>query len=73
MVINSWPEDGLNLVSDILIYWRDYKQTRVYEGIGERPWYWQSNAKLVGELLAGDRGAPGRIDRLEGLAEGGPC
>ena len=40
---------------DILIYWRDYKQNWVYEEIGERAWYWHSNAKLVGELLSGDR------------------
>ena len=52
---NRYCTGVYDTLSDVLIYWRDYKQNWVYEGIGERAWYWHSNAKLVGDLLPGDR------------------
>ncbi len=42
-------------MTDVLIYWRDYRQNWVRQFAGERAYYWHSNAKLFGELLPGDR------------------
>src|SRR5262245_54102445 len=38
----------------VLIYWRDYKQNWIRQFARERPSYWHSNAKLLGELEPGD-------------------
>lgn len=40
--------------TDVLIYWRDYKQNWIRQFAGERACYWHSNAKLLGELESGD-------------------
>lgn len=42
-------------MTDVLIYWRDFRQNWVRQFAGERAFYWHSNAKLLGELLPGDR------------------
>lgn len=42
-------------MSDVLIYWRDYRQNWVRQFAGERAYYWHLNAKLLGELQPGDR------------------
>jgi hypothetical protein len=42
-------------MSDVLIYWRDYKQNWARQFAGDRGWYWHSNARMVGGLQAGDR------------------
>ncbi len=42
-------------MTDVLIYWRDYRQNWVRQFAGERAYYWHSNAKLLGELMPGDR------------------
>jgi hypothetical protein len=36
-------------MTDVLIYWRDYKQNWVRQFAGERASFWHSNAKLLGE------------------------
>lgn len=42
-------------MTDVLIYWRDYRQNWVRQFAGERGTFWHSNAKLLGELVPGDR------------------
>jgi hypothetical protein len=42
-------------MTDVLIYWRDYRQNWVRQFAGERAYFWHSNAKLLGELMPGDR------------------
>jgi hypothetical protein len=42
-------------MTDVLLYWRDYRQNWVRQFAGERAYFWHSNAKLLGELLPGDR------------------
>ena len=42
-------------MTDVLVYWRDYKQNWIRQHAGERAWYWHSNSKVLGELLPGDR------------------
>lgn len=41
-------------MTDVLIYWRDYKQNWVRQFAGDRAWFWHSNAKLLSELQPGD-------------------
>lgn len=41
-------------MTDVLIYWRDYKQNWIRQFAGERAHYWHSNARLLGELQLGD-------------------
>lgn len=41
-------------MTDVLLYWRDYKQNWIRQFAGERAYYWHSNAKLLGELQPGD-------------------
>lgn len=41
-------------MTDVLIYWRDYKQNWVRQFAGERASFWHSNAKLIGELQPDD-------------------
>jgi len=41
-------------MTNVLIYWRDYKQNWIRQFAGERAHYWHSNAKLLGELEPGD-------------------
>jgi hypothetical protein len=41
-------------VTDVLIYWRDYKQNWIRQFAGDRAYYWHSNARLLGELEPGD-------------------
>ena len=41
-------------MTDVLIYWRDYKQNWIGQFAGDRAFYWHSNAKLLGELEPGD-------------------
>jgi hypothetical protein len=41
-------------MTDVLLYWRDYKQNWPKQFAGERAYYWHSNAKLLGELEPGD-------------------
>jgi len=41
-------------MTELLIYWRDYKQNWVRQFAGERAHYWHSNARLIGELQPGD-------------------
>ena len=41
-------------MTDVLIYWRDYKQNWIRQFAGERAYYWHSNAKLLGEVEPGD-------------------
>src|ERR1700677_2821053 len=42
-------------MTDMLIYLRDFRRNWVRQFAGERAFYWHSNAKLLGELLPGDR------------------
>lgn len=48
-------EGGCQEMTETLIYWRDYRQNWACQFAGERTWYWHSNAKLLGELMSGDR------------------
>lgn len=41
-------------MTNILIYWRDYKQNWIRQFAGERAHLWHSNAKLIGDLQPGD-------------------
>jgi hypothetical protein len=41
-------------VTDVLIYWRDYKQNWIRQLAVDRAYYWHSNAKLLGKLEPGD-------------------
>ena len=41
-------------MTDVLLYWRDYKQNWIRQFAGDRAHYWHSNAKLLGELEPGD-------------------
>ena len=41
-------------MTDVLIYWRDYKQNWIRQFDGERAYYWHSNARLLGQLEQGD-------------------
>ena len=42
-------------MTDILLYWRDYRQTWTPQFTGERVLYWHSSARLFKGLTAGDR------------------
>lgn len=42
-------------MTDILIFWRDYRQNWIRQFAGDRGYYWHSNAKLLGDLMPGDR------------------
>ena len=42
-------------MTDVLIFWRDYRQNWIRQFAGEQAYYWHSNAKLLGDLLPGDR------------------
>ena len=42
-------------MTNILIYWRDYRQNWIRQFAGEQAYYWHSSAKLLGELRPGDR------------------
>ena len=42
-------------MTDVLFYWRDYKQNWVRRSAGEPAYSWHSSAKLLGELPPGDR------------------
>ncbi len=41
-------------MTNILIYWRDYRQNWVRRFAGERAHFWHSSAKLIGDLQPGD-------------------
>src|SRR5262249_47676136 len=41
-------------MTDVLLYWRDYRQNWAKQFAGERAYYWHSNARLLGELEPGD-------------------
>jgi hypothetical protein len=41
-------------MTDVLIYWRDYKQNWIRQFAGDRAYYWHSNAKLLADLEPGD-------------------
>jgi hypothetical protein len=41
-------------VTDILIYWRDYKENWIRQFAGDREHLWHSNARLLGNLQSGD-------------------
>jgi len=41
-------------MTDVLIYWRDYKQNWIRQFAGDRAWFWHSNARLLGEFQPGD-------------------
>jgi len=43
------------MMTDVLVYWRDYKQNGIRQHAAERAWYWHSNSKVLGELQPGDR------------------
>lgn len=42
-------------MTELLIYWRDYRQNWVRQFAGERALYWHSNARMFQELIPGDR------------------
>jgi hypothetical protein len=42
-------------VTDVLIYWRDYRQNWVRQFAGDHALVWHSNARLFEDLTAGDR------------------
>lgn len=42
-------------MADVLIYWRDYRQNWVRQFAGDRGTLWHSNAKVLAELVQGDR------------------
>ncbi len=42
-------------MTDILIYWRDYRQNWIRRFAGERAYHWHSNARLLSGLQPGDR------------------
>jgi hypothetical protein len=42
-------------MSDVLVYWRDYKQNWVRQFARERSHYWHSNSKVISKLKPGDR------------------
>jgi hypothetical protein len=46
--------DKGNQVTDVLLYWRDFKQNWVRHFAGDRAYYWHSNSKLLGDLEPGD-------------------
>jgi len=41
-------------MTDVLLYWRDYRKNWVQQFAGERAYYWHSNAQLLGDLEPGD-------------------
>lgn len=41
-------------MTDVLVYWRDYRQNWIRQFAGERAYYWHSKARLLGELQPGD-------------------
>jgi len=42
-------------MTDVLIYWRDYRQNWIRQFTGEYAYYWHSNARMLLDLHAGDR------------------
>lgn len=42
-------------MTNVLIYWRDYRQNWVRQFAGEQAYYWHSSAKVLGDLGPGDR------------------
>ena len=42
-------------MTDLLIYWRDYRQNWVRQFACEHALYWHSNARMFEKLTAGDR------------------
>ncbi len=42
-------------MTDVLVYWRDYKRNRAREAGEQTPSHWHSNSPLLGELQPGDR------------------
>ena len=42
----------MNLMADVLVYWRDYRRNK--SGAGERTWQWHSKSKVLGNLQPGD-------------------
>jgi hypothetical protein len=42
-------------MTNVLIYWRDFKRNCKDELADERAWFWHSNASLIGGLHGGDR------------------
>ena len=42
-------------MTDVLVYWRDYRQNWVRQFAGEHALHWHSNARLFEDLTAGDR------------------
>lgn len=42
-------------MTNVLVYWRDYKQNWIRQFAGERAWHWHSKSKVLGELQPGDR------------------
>jgi len=41
-------------MNNVLIYWRDYQENSAHRS-GERAWHWHSSAKLLADLVPGDR------------------
>jgi hypothetical protein len=41
-------------MTDVLLYWRDFKQNWIRQFAGERAYFWHSKAKLLGDLRPGD-------------------
>ena len=41
-------------MTDVLVYWRNFKQNWVRQPAGERSYCWHSNARLLGDLQPGD-------------------
>jgi hypothetical protein len=41
-------------MTDVLLYWRDYKRNWLKQFVGERLYYWHSSARILGDLQAGD-------------------
>ena len=42
-------------MTDLLVYWRDYRENLARRLAGEPVAYWHSNSRLLGRLAAGDR------------------
>ena len=42
-------------MTNVLLYWRDYKRNWAKQFAGERTYFWHSNAKILGDLQPGDQ------------------
>ena len=44
----------ISMHTDVMIYWRDYRQNWIRQFAGEHAYFWHSNARVIGDLMPGD-------------------